>query len=153
MAERTLILIKPDGIQRHFAGEIISRFEKKGLKLVGAKMLRPDIGLAANLYAAHKGKPFYEGLVSNLCSAPVLAMVWQAPGVIEIVRRMLGATFGYEAASGTIRGDLGCSRGFNLAHGSDSIQSAEYEIGLFFKPQELLEYELADEHWLYGKNE
>jgi nucleoside-diphosphate kinase len=161
MAERTLIIIKPDGIQRHFAGEIISRFERKGLKLVGAKLLLPDIELARKLYTVHKGKPFYEGLVRYLCSAPVLAMVWeahstssgQAQGVIEIVRRMLGATFGYEAAAGTIRGDFGCSRGFNLVHGSDSAQSAEYEIAIFFKPEELLKYEFADEYWLYGKNE
>jgi len=153
MTERTLIIIKPDGIQRHFAGEIISRFERKGLKLVGAKLLLPDIELAKKLYAVHKGKPFYEGLVRYLCSAPVLAMVWEAQGVVEIARRMLGATFGYEAAAGTIRGDFGCSRGFNLVHGSDSAQSAEYEIAIFFKPEELLKYEFADEYWLYGKNE
>jgi nucleoside-diphosphate kinase len=161
MAERTLIIIKPDGIQRHLAGEIISRFEKKGLKLVGAKLLKLDIELAKRLYAIHKGKPFYEGLIKYLCSAPVLAMVWeasstspgQAQGVIEIARKMLGATFGYEAQAGTIRGDFGCSRGFNLVHGSDSKQSAEYEIGLFFRPEELLDYGFADEHWLYGKNE
>ncbi|MGA2172526.1 MAG: nucleoside-diphosphate kinase [Sedimentisphaerales bacterium] len=153
MAERTLIIIKPDGIQRHIAGEIISRFEKKGLKLVAAKFLKPDSELAGRLYAVHKGKPFYEGLVKYLCSAPVLAMVWEAQGVIEIARRMLGATFGYEAQPGTIRGDFGCSRGFNLVHGSDIAKSAEYEIGLFFSPGELLEYGLADEYWLYGKNE
>jgi nucleoside-diphosphate kinase len=153
MTERTLILVKPDGIQRHLAGEIIARFEKKGLKLVAAKLLRPDAELAKKLYAIHKDKPFYEGLMRFLCSAPVLAMVWEAQGAIEIARRMLGATFGYEAQPGTIRGDLGCSRGFNLVHGSDSVQSANYEIPLFFKPHELLEYEFADEHWLYGKNE
>lgn len=153
MAERTLIIIKPDGIQRHFAGEIISRFERKGLKLVAAKLLRPDSKLARRLYAVHKDKPFYEGLVKFLCSAPVLAMVWEAQGVIEIARGMLGATFGYEAQPGTIRGDFGCSRGFNLVHGSDSAKSAEYEIPLFFKPEEMLEYKFADEHWLYGKNE
>jgi nucleoside-diphosphate kinase len=153
MAEQTLILIKPDGIQRHLAGEIISRFERKGLKLVAAKLLRPDIELAKKLYAVHKGKPFYEGLVKYLCSATVLAMVWEAQGVIEIARRMLGATFGYEAQGGTIRGDFGCSRGFNLVHGSDSAKSAEYEIPLFFKSDELLEYEFSDEQWLYGRNE
>jgi nucleoside-diphosphate kinase len=153
MAERTLIIIKPDGIQRHLAGEIISRFERKGLKLVAAKFLRPDSELARRLYAVHKDKPFYEGLVKYLCSAPVLAMVWEAQGVIEIARRMLGATFGYEAQAGTIRGDFGCSRGFNLVHGSDIAKSAEYEIPLFFKPEEMLEYRFDDEHWLYGKNE
>ena len=153
MADKTLIIIKPDGVQRHLIGEIIGRFEKKGLKLVAAKFLRPDNTIATRLYAVHKGKPFYDGLVKFLCSAPVLAMVWEAQGVIEIARKMLGATFGYEAVSGTIRGDLGCSRGFNLVHGSDSAQSAAYEIPLFFKPEELVEYEFADEHWLYGKNE
>jgi nucleoside-diphosphate kinase len=169
MADKTLIIIKPDGVQRHLIGEIIGRFEKKGLKLVAAKFLRPDKDLAIRLYAVHKGKPFYNGLVKFLCSSPVLAMVWEAPstgstsspqagsgqgqGVIEIARKMLGATFGYEAVSGTIRGDLGCSRGFNLVHGSDSAQSAAYEIPLFFKPEELVEYEFADERWLYSKNE
>ena len=153
MADRTLIIIKPDGVQRHLIGEIIGRFEKKGLKLVAAKFLKPDKDLAIRLYAVHKGKPFYDGLVKFLCSSPVLATVWEAQGLIEIARKMLGATFGYEAVSGTIRGDLGCSRGFNLVHGSDSAQSADYEIPLFFKPEELVEYEFADEHWLYGKNE
>jgi nucleoside-diphosphate kinase len=153
MSDKTLIIIKPDGVQRHLIGEIIGRFEKKGLKLVAAKFLKPDKDLAIRLYAVHKGKPFYDGLVKFLCSSPVLVMVWEAQGVIEIARKMLGATFGYEAVSGTIRGDLGCSRGFNLVHGSDSAQSAAYEIPLFFKPEELVEYEFADEHWLYGKNE
>ncbi|MGA2322591.1 MAG: nucleoside-diphosphate kinase [Sedimentisphaerales bacterium] len=153
MADKTLIIIKPDGVQRHLIGEIIGRFEKKGLKLAAAKFLKPDKDLAIRLYAVHKGKPFYDGLVKFLCSSPVLVMVWEAQGVIEITRKMLGATFGYEAVSGTIRGDLGCSRGFNLVHGSDSAQSAAYEIPLFFKPEELVEYEFADEHWLYGKKE
>ena len=175
MADKTLIIIKPDGVQRHLIGEIIGRFEKKGLKLVAAKFLRPDKDLAIRLYAVHKGKPFYDGLVKFLCSSPVLAMVWEAPstgsthstgstsspqassgqgqGAIEIARRMLGSTFGYEAAPGTIRGDLGCSRGFNLVHGSDSVQSADYEIPIFFRPEEIVNYEFADEHWLYGKNE
>lgn len=153
MAERTLIIIKPDGVQRHLVGEIISRFEKKGLKLVAVKFLKPDLVLASQLYAVHKGKPFYEGLVKYLCSSPVLATVWEAQGVIEIARRMLGATFGYEAQGGTIRGDFGCSRGCNLVHGSDSQKSAEYEIPLFFKAKELLDYTFADEQWLYGKNE
>jgi nucleoside-diphosphate kinase len=152
MADRTLIIIKPDGVQRHLIGEIIGRFEKKGLKLVAAKFLKPDNTIATKLYAVHKGKPFYDGLVKFLCSSPVLATVWEAHGVIEIARKMLGSTFGYEAASGTIRGDLGCSRGFNLVHGSDSEQSADYEIPIFFRPEEIANYEFADEHWLYGKN-
>jgi nucleoside-diphosphate kinase len=152
MADRTLIIIKPDGVQRHLIGEIIGRFEKKGLKLVAAKFLKPDNTIATKLYAVHKGKPFYDGLVKFLCSSPVLATVWEATGAIEIARKMLGSTFGYEAVSGTIRGDLGCSIRFNLVHGSDSTQSAEYEIPIFFKPEEIVNYEFADEHWLYGKN-
>jgi len=152
MADRTLIIIKPDGVQRHLIGEIIGRFEKKGLKLVAAKFLKPDNTIAAKLYAVHKGKPFYENQVRFLCSSPVLAMVWEAQGAIEISRRMLGATFGYEAAPGTIRGDLGCSMSFNLVHASDSAQSAEYEIPIFFGPEEIVNYEFADKHWLYGKN-
>jgi nucleoside-diphosphate kinase len=153
MADKTLIIIKPDGVQRHLIGEIIGRFEKKGLKLVAAKLLKPDKNLAAKLYAVHKGKPFCDGQVKFLCSSPVLAMIWEAQDVIEIARRMLGATFGYEAAPGTIRGDLGCSRGFNLVHCSDSAQSADYEMPIFFRPEEIVNYEFADEHWLYGKNE
>ena len=153
MADRTLIIVKPDGVQRHLIGEIIGRFEKKGLKLVAAKFLKPDNAIAAKLYAVHKGKPFYDGQVKFLCSSPVLAMVWEARNIIEISRRMLGATFGYEAVPGTIRGDLGCSTSFNLVHASDSVQSAEYEIPIFFRPEEIVNYEFADEHWLYGKNE
>jgi nucleoside-diphosphate kinase len=152
MADRTLIIIKPDGVQRHLIGEIIGRFEKKGLKLVAAKFLKPDNNIAAKLYAVHKGKPFYENQVRFLCSSPVLAMVWEAQGAIEISRKMLGTTFGYEAAPGTIRGDLGCSMSFNLVHASDSTESAEYEIPIFFRTEEIVNYEFADEHWLYGKN-
>lgn len=153
MTERTLIIIKPDGIQRHLAGRILSRFEQKGLKLVGAKFLLIPEKLARQLYAVHKGKPFYEGLVKYISSAPVLLMVWQAEGVIEVVRKMMGATFGYDAQPGTIRGDFSCSRGYNLIHGSDSPESADREIPLFFRPDEIIDYELADSRWLYGRNE
>ncbi len=152
MAERTLIIIKPDGVQRHLIGEIIGRFEKKGLKLVAAKFLKLDKTLAAKLYSVHKGKPFYEKNVEFLSSSPVLAMVWEAKGVIEITRRMFGATFGFESSPGTIRGDLGCSMHFNLVHGSDSTESANYEIPIFFRPEEIVNYEFADERWLYGNN-
>ena len=153
MTDRTLIIIKPDGVQRRLSGEIIGRFEKKGLKLIAARFLKPDKEMAIRLYAVHKGKPFYERYVKFLSSSPVLAMVWEAQGVIDITRKMFGATFGIDAAPGTIRGDLSCSRGFNLVHGSDSAESADYEIPIFFKPEELIEYELADELWLYNKNE
>jgi len=153
MAERTLIIIKPDGIQRHLAGQIIARFEQKGLKLVAAKFVQIPERLARQLYAVHRGKSFYEGLVKYICSAPVLVMVWEAEGVIEIIRKMMGATFGYDAQPGTIRGDFSCSKGYNLIHGSDSAESAEREIKLFFTPEEIIDYELTDADWLYGQNE
>ncbi len=153
MAERTLIIIKPDGVQRHLTGEIIARFEKKGLKLVAAKFMTISEDLARRHYAVHKGKPFFEGVVKYLSSAPALIMVWEAQGVIDISRKLMGSTFGYDAQPGTIRGDFGCSRGYNLIHGSDSPQSADYEIALYFKPDEIADYNLADSAWLYGKND
>ena len=108
---------------------------------------------ARKLYAVHKGKPFFEGLVKYLSSAPSLVMVWEADGIINMVRRIMGATFGYDAEPGTIRGDFSCSKGYNLVHGSDSPQSAQYEIDLFFRPDEIIDYELTDAKWLYGKND
>jgi len=153
MAEHSLIIIKPDGIQRHLASEIIGRFEKKGFKLVAAKFMQISEKLARQLYAVHQGKPFFEGLVKYLSSAPVLVMVWEAEGVIDMARKMIGATFGYDAEAGTIRGDFGCSKGYNLIHGSDSQKSAQQEIKLFFRPDEVIDYELADADWLYGKND
>lgn len=153
MAERTLIIVKPDGIERHLAGEIIARFERKGFKLVACKFMQIPEKLARKHYVVHKGKPFYEGVVKYLASSPSLVMVWEAQGVIAMARKMMGATFGYEAEAGTIRGDFGCSRGYNLIHGSDSPESAEFEIGLYFAPGEIVEYEFADSAWLYGKND
>jgi nucleoside-diphosphate kinase len=153
MAERTLIIIKPDGIQRHLAGEIIGRFEKKGFKLAAAKFMQISKELARQLYAVHQGKPFFEGLVKYLSSAPSVVMVWEAEGVIDMARKMLGATFGYDAEPGSIRGDFSSSRGYNLVHGSDSVKSAEQEIKIFFKPDEIIDYKLADADWLYGKND
>jgi nucleoside-diphosphate kinase len=153
MTERTLVIIKPDGIQRHLAGEIISRFEKKGLKLVAAKFMRVSEELARQLYEVHEGRAFFEGLVRYFSSAPVLLMVWEAEGVITIVRKMLGATFGYAAEPGTLRGDFSASRGYNLVHSSDSTVSAKQEIKIFFKPKEMVDYKLTDGQWLYGKND
>ncbi len=153
MSERTLVIIKPDCIQRHLAGEVIGRFEKKGLKLVAAKFIQISEEPARQLYDVHRGKPFFEGLVKFLSSAPVLVMVWEAEGVIDMVRKMMGATFGCDAEPGTIRGDFGCSKGYNLVHGSDSAESAEQEIMLFFRPSEIVDYKLTDEDWLYGKND
>ncbi|MHC4464053.1 MAG: nucleoside-diphosphate kinase [Planctomycetota bacterium] len=153
MVERTLIIIKPDGIHRHLAGEIIRRFEKKGLKLVAAKFMQVSVELVSQLYAVHQSKPFFESLVNYLSSAPVLVMVWQAQGVIDMARKIIGATFGYDAEPGTIRGDFGCSKGCNLVHGSDSPKSAEQEIKLFFGLDEIISYKLADADWLYGTND
>ena len=152
MAERTLIIIKPDAIHRHLAGEIIRRFEKKDFKLVAAKFMQVSEELARQLYAVHHGKSFFEGLVKYFSSAPVLVMVWEAQGVIDMTRKMMGATFGCDAQPGTIRGDFGSSKGYNLVHGSDSPESAECEIGLFFGPEEIVDYELDDALRLYGKS-
>jgi len=153
VTERTLIIIKPDGVQRHVAGEIISRFERKGFKLVATKFVQISESLARRHYGVHKGKPFFEGVVKYLCCGPMLAMVWEAEGVISMARQMMGATFGYEAQPGTIRGDFSCSRGYNLVHGSDSPESAEFEIPLYFTPEEIVDYTLTDQQWLYGKND
>jgi nucleoside-diphosphate kinase len=153
MSERTLVIIKPDCIQRHLAGEVIGRFEKKGLKLVAAKFIQISEEPALQLYEVHRGEPFFEGLVKFISSAPVLVMVWEAEGVIDIVRKMVGATFGRDAEPGTIRGDFGGVKGYNLVHGSDSAESAEREIELFFQPSEIVDYKLSDECWIYGKNE
>lgn len=151
MLERTLIIIKPDGIQRHLVGQIIMRLEQKGLQLVAAKFMQISEDLARQLYFVHRRKPFYEGIVEYLASAPTLIMVWQAEGVIAMTRKLMGATFGPEAEPGTIRGDFSCSNRYNVIHGSDNPESAEREIGLFFSDEEITDYKLADEQWLYGK--
>jgi nucleoside-diphosphate kinase len=153
MAERTLIIIKPDGIQRHLAGEIIARFERKGFKLVAAKFMRVEEKQARKLYRVHQSKVFFEGLVKFLVSGPVLVMVWEADGIIDMARKMMGATFGRNAEPGTMRGDLSCSVRYNLIHGSDSLKSAEEEIKLFFTPDEIVDYELTDARWFYGTND
>jgi nucleoside-diphosphate kinase len=149
MAERTLIIVKPDGVQRHLAGEIITRFERKGLKLVAAKFMQISEQLARQLYDVHKGKPFFEGMVKYLSSAPTLVTVWEGKGVINIARKMIGSTFGYSAEPGTIRGDFSCSTRYNLVHGSDGDASAEQEIKLFFTAAEIADYELSNSGWLY----
>lgn len=149
--ERTLIILKPDAVQRQLTGRIISRFEKKGLQIVGCKFMRMSPALAQRHYAVHKGKDFYEPLLRYITSGPVLVMVLQAHGVVAMARKLMGATFGSEAEPGTIRGDFGASQGFNLVHGSDSAETARSEIQLFFDDDELIDYELANHHWLYGE--
>lgn len=153
MAERTLIIIKPDAVQRHLAGEIISRLERKGFKLIAAKFMHISKALARRLYDVHKDKSFFRELVDFITSAPVMVMVFEADEIIATARKMIGRTFGCEADPGTIRGDFGCSQRYNLVHGSDSPASAEFEIALFFKPEDLTNYDLTDQHWLYGQSE
>jgi nucleoside-diphosphate kinase len=147
--ERTLIILKPDAVQRGLVGKIITRFEEKGLQLAGMKMLTISADLAARHYAPHVGKPFYEGLVRFMTSSPVIVMALEGKGAIEICRKMMGATFGFKAEPGTIRGDYGVSTSFNLIHGSDSPQSAATELALWFKPEELQNYEPANRAWTY----
>ncbi len=148
MAERTFALLKPDAIQRGLAGEILSRFEHRGLKVVGLKLMRVSRHLAESYYAEHQGKPFYEPLMSYITSGPVVAMVLEGDGAVAIVRKMMGKTNSAEAEPGTIRGDLALTIGRNVIHGSDSLESAKREIGFFFKPEELQEYKRIDEAWL-----
>ncbi|OGS51306.1 MAG: nucleoside-diphosphate kinase [Euryarchaeota archaeon RBG_16_68_12] len=147
--ERTFALLKPDAVQRGLVGEILQRFERKGLKLVAMKLVRVSKDLAESYYAEHKGKPFFEPLVRYVTASPVIAIVLEGEGAVAAVRRMMGKTNSAEAESGTVRGDFGLVIGRNLIHGSDSPASAKREIGLFFTPEELLEYTRIDEAWLY----
>ena len=148
MRERTLVLIKPDGVQRGLIGEIISRFEKRGLKIVAMKLVKPDRELAEKHYAIHRGKPFFEPTVKYIMSSPVVAMVIEGKNVIETVRKMMGKTNPQDADPGTIRGDFAQDISRNIVHGSDSKENAEYEINLWFKPEEIFEYEKIGEKWL-----
>jgi nucleoside-diphosphate kinase len=148
--ERTFLMVKPDGVQRGIAGDIVSRFEERGLKLVGAKFMQISDDLAAEHYAEHEDKPFFDDLTDFITSGPVLAMVWEGQDAVAQGRRMMGATDPLEAEPGTIRGDYGLDLGRNVIHGSDTEEgSAEREIDLFFDEEELVDYERVDEHWLY----
>jgi nucleoside-diphosphate kinase len=148
--DRTFVMVKPDGVQRGLIGEIITRFEDRGLKLVGAKLMEIDQELAEEHYAEHTDKPFFEALTDFITSGPVLAMVWEGQDAIAQVRTMMGATDPADAAPGTIRGDFGLDMGRNVIHGSDTEPgSAEREIELFFDEDELEDYERIDEAWLY----
>ncbi len=151
--ERTLIILKPDAVQRRLIGRIMQRFEDKGLTIAGMKLMRIARELAERHYAPHKGKPFYPGLIEYITSGPVVVMVLQGQRCIEIARTLLGATFGYEAVPGTIRGDFGASRTFNLVHGSDSPETATTEIAIYFSADELLDYSPADDGWIYPGSE
>ena len=147
--ERTLIIVKPDGVQRGLIGNVISRFEQRGLKLVGLKLIQITTELAEQHYGVHKGKPFYPGLVKHITSGPVVVGVLEGPKAISIVRTTMGATNPAEAIPGTIRGDYALEIGFNIIHGSDGPETAVMEINLFFKPEELLNYKLVTDSWIF----
>jgi len=148
--ERTFALVKPDGVQRGLVGEIVSRFEKRGLQLVALKMVRISRQLAEEYYAEHRGKPFFPGLVEYVTSGPSVAMLWEGENAITIVRKTMGATDPVKADPGTIRADFGLSIGRNVVHGSDSAESATREAALFFEPEEILAYDRDHEKWIHG---
>lgn len=146
--ERTLILVKPDGVQRGLMGEIVARFERRGLKLLGMKFIQMSQELANQHYAVHKERPFFNDLVSYITSGPVLAMVWEGKDAIAAARSTIGATKPVEATPGSIRGDFGMEIGRNLVHGSDSPENGVKEANLFFKPEELVTWTRATESWI-----
>ncbi|MCM3718932.1 nucleoside-diphosphate kinase [Fictibacillus phosphorivorans] len=146
--EKTFLMVKPDGVQRALIGEIVSRFEKKGFQLVGAKLMNISEDLAKEHYGEHKDRPFFGELVDFITSGPVFAMVWEGKDVILTARNMMGKTNPAEAAPGSIRGDYAVQVSNNVIHGSDSAESAEREIGLFFKEEELVSYEKTVSVWI-----
>lgn len=146
--ERTLVILKPDCVQRRLIGRVVSRFEEKGLKINALKMMKISEDLAHEHYAPHKEKPFFQPLVRFMTSAPVVVFVVEGSRAISVVRKIMGKTFGFEAEPGTIRGDFGVSNQFNLVHGSDSTESAQEEIRRFFTDADLLEYPMTDDAWL-----
>ena len=147
--ERTLIILKPDAVQRGLCGQILTRFEQKGLQIVGMKFMKIPAQLAETHYEPHKGKPFYPGLVKFMTSSPAIVLALAGKDAITIARKMMGATFGSKAEPGTIRGDFGVSNSFNLIHGSDSPEAATRELGLFFKADELVDWTPASQTWVY----
>lgn len=146
--ERTYLMVKPDGVQRGLIGEIVGRFERKGLKLVGAKLMQIPIETAELHYAEHKGKDFYADLLAFITSSPVFAMVWEGDNAVAQARALIGKTNSLEADPGTIRSDFALHTRFNLIHGSDSIENAAREIGIFFKEEELVTYDKAIQPWI-----
>lgn len=146
--ERTLVLIKPDGVQRGLVGEVTTRLERRGLRLIGAKFMHVSQDLAETHYAIHKGKPFYEGLIRYITSAPVMAMVWEGPSAIAAVRQTMGATRPVDAAPGSIRHDFALEVGRNLTHASDSIENGIAEVNLWFSEDELVSWERSIDPWV-----
>lgn len=147
--ERTLVLVKPDGVQRGLVGEIITRLERRGLRIVGTKFLSVSQELAETHYAIHKGKPFYQGLIAYITSSPVMAMVWEGPNAIGAVRQTMGATRPTEAAPGSVRHDFGLEVGRNLTHASDSFETAQAEVNLWFRSEELINWSRDIDRWIF----
>jgi nucleoside-diphosphate kinase len=147
--ERTLIIVKPDAMQRGLSGEIIRRFENRGLRIVGMKFIHMGRELAGEHYAIHQGKPFYDGLIQYITSAPVIVMVLEGTQAVAVARNTIGATKPVDAAAGTIRGDLGLEVGRNLVHGSDSVDNAAKEIALFFSARELIDWTRDTDRWIF----
>lgn len=148
--EKTLVLLKPDCVQRRLVGAIVQRFEQKGLRLAALKLVQPSRQLAEQHYAVHKGKPFYDSLLAFLTSGPTVAVVLEGREAVQVVRDMMGKTDGAKSPPGTIRGDYGISVQNNLIHGSDSAENAKLEISLWFKPEELVNYQPVDNAWVAG---
>lgn len=147
--ERSLVLVKPDGVERGLIGKVITSLEDRGLRLVAARFLRVSPEMARKHYAIHEGKPFYEPLIQFITSAPVMAMVWEGPDAITAIRQTMGKTRGIEAAPGTIRHDFALQTRYNITHASDSPENAEAEIALWFKPEELVEWKRDIEKWIF----
>ncbi len=147
--ERTLVLIKPDAMQRGLAGEIVARLERRGLRIVAMRLFQMDEALARRHYAEHEGKAFFEGLISYITSCPIIAAVFEGTNAVEVVRKTMGATDPAAAEPGTIRGDLALETGRNLIHGSDSLESARREIALFFREEEMHTYSRDVDRWLF----
>ncbi len=150
MTERTLVLVKPDGVQRQLVGRILARYEERGLRIIGLKLVKVDRELAERHYAVHKGKPFFEGLVTFITSGPLVAAALEGPDAIALVRAMNGATKPADAAPGTIRGDLAVEMGQNLVHASDSAESAAMELSIWFAAGELVSYRREIDRWVLG---
>lgn len=148
MIETTFVMIKPDSVVRGLVGEVISRIERKGLKLVGARMIQMTEGQAIKLYSVHQGKPFFNDLISFIRSAPVVVMAVEGESAVAIIRRLIGTTDAKEATPGTVRGDLSCSKSMNVIHASDSLDNAQRELTIFFAPSDLVAYRRLDEGWV-----
>ena len=148
--ERTLIIVKPEGVQRGLIGDVLARFERKGLKVVGLKLIQIPREMAERHYAEHVGKPFYEGLVGHITSSPMVVGVLEGPDAVSVTRTMMGVTNPRAAAPGTIRGDYGLDIGLNIIHGSDGQEAAQREIGIFFTPSELVSYDRVGDRWVAG---